>query len=89
MSDKLPPSEIWIQEHGLAYHLYKPTEAAYGRKVWRYIPESSVAGLVEALEKIADPRKRDHKEPDAYTELGCLMNIANEALSSYRAKRGE
>ena len=35
----------------------------------------------EALEKIADPRKRDHKEPDAYTELGCVMNIANEALA--------
>jgi hypothetical protein len=34
----------------------------------------------EALEKIADPRKRDHKEPDAYTELGCVMNIASEAL---------
>ena len=34
----------------------------------------------EALEKIADPRKRDHQEPDAYTQLGCVMNIANEAL---------
>jgi hypothetical protein len=32
-----------------------------------------------ALEKIADPRKR-HKEPNDYTELGCCMNIANEAL---------
>ncbi len=38
------------------------------------------ARLREALEKIADPRKRDHKEPDAYTELGCVMNIASEAL---------
>lgn len=37
--------------------------------------------LKEALEKIADPRKRDHSEPDAYTQLGCVMNIANEALS--------
>lgn len=34
----------------------------------------------EALEKIADPRKRDHREPDAYTELGCVMNIADQAL---------
>ena len=36
--------------------------------------------LREALKKIADPRLRDHKEPDLYTELGCIMNIANEAL---------
>lgn len=36
--------------------------------------------LTKALEKIADPRKR-HKEPDSYTELGCVMNIANEALA--------
>jgi hypothetical protein len=33
-----------------------------------------------ALEKIADPRLRDHKEPDAYTELCCVMHIAAEAL---------
>lgn len=43
--------------------------------------------LVEALEKISDPRKRDHKEPDTYTELGCVMNIASEALAEWR--RGE
>jgi hypothetical protein len=42
-----------------------------------------------ALEKIADPRKRDHKEPDAYTELGCVMNIANEALSTKAEPHGE
>lgn len=34
-----------------------------------------------ALEKIADPRKRDHREPDAYTQLGCVMHIAETALS--------
>lgn len=39
----------------------------------------------DALEKIADPRKRDHKEPDAYTELGCVMNIAAEALKDDRS----
>lgn len=39
--------------------------------------------LVAALEKIADPRKRDHTEPDAYTELGCVMNIADEALKEW------
>lgn len=32
------------------------------------------------LEKIADPRKRDHKEPDSYTQLGCVMHMAEEAL---------
>lgn len=37
--------------------------------------------LREALEKIADPRKRDHKEPDAYTTLGCVMRIAQEAIA--------
>ena len=41
---------------------------------------------VEALDKISDPRKRDHKEPDAYTTLGCVMNIANEALSRIRSQ---
>lgn len=34
----------------------------------------------EALEKLADPRKRDHTEPDKYTEVGCMINIAQEAL---------
>lgn len=43
---------------------------------------SEIAILREALGKIADPRKRDHKEPDAYTELACVMHIANEALGS-------
>jgi dynactin complex subunit len=38
------------------------------------------ARLRSALEKIADPRKRDHREPDAYTELGCVMHIAEQAL---------
>ena len=36
--------------------------------------------LRDALEKIADPRKRDHQEPDAYTQLGCVMEIAAKAL---------
>ncbi len=34
----------------------------------------------QALAKIADPRLRDHKEPDSYTELGCVMHMASEAL---------
>lgn len=33
-----------------------------------------------ALEKIEDPRKIGHTEPDEYTKQGCLMNIAHEAL---------
>jgi hypothetical protein len=32
-----------------------------------------------ALDKIRDPRKR-HSEPDKYTELGCVMNIADVAM---------
>jgi hypothetical protein len=42
--------------------------------------------LEEALEKIEDPRKRTHKEPDYYTEVGCMMNIAGEALEKWRGK---
>ena len=34
----------------------------------------------KALEKIRDPRLRDHKKSDKYTEVGCMMNIADEAL---------
>lgn len=34
----------------------------------------------QVLYKISDPRKRDHKEPDPYTELGCIMNMADTAL---------
>lgn len=45
--------------------------------------------LREALEKIADPRKRDHKEPDAYTTLGCVMNIAEDTLEKLNARFGE
>lgn len=48
--------------------------------------EAKLAVAVEALEKVADPRKRDHKEPDAYTQLGCVMHIASEALSRIRGK---
>lgn len=40
--------------------------------------------LEGACEKISDPRKRDHKEPDLYTENGCLMEIARAALEEAR-----
>lgn len=42
----------------------------------------ALEALAAALEKVADPRKRDHKEPDAQTEVYCLNNIAEEALST-------
>ena len=34
----------------------------------------------EALEKIADPRKRGHSEPDEYTQHGCAIHIAETTL---------
>jgi hypothetical protein len=43
----------------------------------------------DALEKISDPRKRDHREPDTYTTLGCVMHIAQEALDQGRKIDGE
>lgn len=42
--------------------------------------EQKILRLEAALGKISDPRKRDHQESDAYTQLGCVMNIAKEAL---------
>lgn len=41
--------------------------------------KDQVNNLFVALDQIRDPRKR-HKEPDSYTELACVMNIADEAL---------
>lgn len=32
-----------------------------------------------ALEKVEDPRKRDHAEPDDYMVSACLMHIAHTA----------
>lgn len=52
------------------------------------VPEN-VQVLLDALEKIADPRKRDHKEPDTYTELGCIMNIADQALAKFKELNNE
>ena len=46
------------------------------------------ARLRAALEKISDPRKRDHTEPDAYTQLGCVMHIAQEALAGEQPQEG-
>lgn len=53
--------------------------AAFNPEVARRL----VVGLqdcVKTLNKIEDPRKRDHKEPDEYTAHGCAMNIARECL---------
>lgn len=33
--------------------------------------------LATALDKIRDPRKRDHKEPDKYTECASNSNVPN------------
>lgn len=49
--------------------------------------KSQLAIAVEALKKIEDPRLRDHKEPDKYTEVGCVINMAAEALAKIEAKR--
>jgi hypothetical protein len=49
--------------------------------------ESEMQVYIEALKKISDPRNRDHKEPDDYTEKCCLMHIANEALFAGRKIR--
>lgn len=51
-----------------------------GDKLYAYVALEDYERLKVALEKIADPRLRDHKEPDTYTELCCVMNIAAEAL---------
>lgn len=36
--------------------------------------------LRAALDMIRDPRLREHTEHDTYTEMGCVMNIADQAL---------
>lgn len=46
--------------------------------------EQRLAIAVECLEKVSDPRKRDHKEPDSYTQLGCVMHMATEALQKIK-----
>jgi hypothetical protein len=59
------------------------------RRAHNYAMQSKeVMAMREALEKIADPRKRDHKEPNAYTTLGCVMHIADEALKQFDDARG-
>ncbi len=45
--------------------------------------DQKVQTLLDALDKIRDPRKRDHREPDSYTELGCVMNIADQAIKNF------
>lgn len=65
--------------HKIWKHLesFKVIEIAY-RTGWD-ARQPEIDQLVLALRKIADPNLR-HSEPDKYTELGCVMNIANEAL---------
>lgn len=60
------------------YPTYRKTDPIE-KKLDALIASFNVA--VAALDKIRDPRKR-HSEPDKYTELGCVMNIADEALQT-------
>jgi hypothetical protein len=46
------------------------------------------AKLLSVMQKIADPRLRDHREPDKYTEVGCMIHMAEEAIKDYE-KAGE
>lgn len=39
-----------------------------------------------ALQKIADPRKLGHSEPDYQTRYYCLINVASEALADSEEK---
>lgn len=48
--------------------------------------KEKLAIAVEALEKIEDPRKMDHKERDEQTTVYCLQNVAHEALSKIRGE---
>lgn len=70
------PSKLWASQTLLGGWMADEHESK--GKV-PYVPESTLRRYREALERIADPRLR-HKEPDNYTELGCVMNIAAEAL---------
>jgi len=45
---------------------------------------AALVECVRALDKIADPRKRGHREPDAYTTVGGVIHIAQDALDSLR-----
>lgn len=49
--------------------------------------QARVQILEDALEKIVNPNKRDHQEPpgDYLRQLGCVMNIAEEALTKARS----
>lgn len=40
--------------------------------------------LLEAALKTSDHRLIGHSEPDAYTKLGCLTNVATEAVETFR-----
>lgn len=59
---------------------FRGTVAVSGSEL--QIMVSKIKLYEDTLEKIADPRKRDHKEPDTYTQLGCVMHMAQEALDA-------
>lgn len=45
--------------------------------------------ILEAVLKMEDHRLIGHSEPDAYTKLGCLTNVATEALKESRKRLQE
>jgi hypothetical protein len=67
----------------LAHHLfsYFPFPMGGGRKKELPSSQERIESLRNALDQIRDPRKRGHNEPDTYTELGCVMNIADQTLT--------
>lgn len=42
--------------------------------------QDRIEKLREGLDQISDPRKRDHTEPNDYTNVGCIMYIATVTL---------
>ena len=51
--------------------------------------EKQNAVMKAALQKISDPRKYHHVEPDDYTQVACFMHVANEALNELDSERTE
>lgn len=72
----------------LATYMPEITDAEKIKKLISSLREAKkeIADLREALEEIAKPENWKHTEPDAVTQLGCLMHHANEALGRKEGK---
>lgn len=64
----------------VAKKYYAEADEVYCQQIDTEKLKAEVERLRAALEKIADPSKRDHAEPDLYTRYGCVLHIAEEAL---------